>query len=255
MDDAMTLHLRGAEGQMDPRALQRGLGWMLDLLDGPRGAQQPRGSFVVSDLKIGSSIVAVKPRDSDPVALSSIERAWQGIGHLRESPGIPADWDRRMVEHLVALCGITSLRGVDGAELLRADSTPLHLDATVLRHAEQSLAPHRTSLGSVRGRLDRWNERGARREVGLVDEITGRAITVQVPQHLESRVVDALRRTVLAWGLVDRSPVGEKVGLTMEDFEVVADVPHASVENMVGFLGDWTDGQSSVDWVREQRAG
>ena len=255
MDDAMTLNLRGAEGQMDPRALHRALGSLLDLLDGPRGTREPRGSFVVSDLRIGSNLVEVRPRDADPVATRSIERTWRGIDHLKAAPGIPARWDRFMVQRLADLGGVTSLRGVEGTELWRAGEALVRIDGTVQHHARQSLASPRRSLGSVRGRLDRWFGRGQRREVGLVDEVTGRAVSVQVPPHLEERVLDALQQTVRAWGLVDRNPAGDKIGLVMEDFEVLGDAGGPTVESMVGLLGDWTDGQGSVEWVRAQRAG
>ena len=255
MGDEMALRLLGDVDQMDPRALQRALGALLDLLDGPRGTGSPRGAFVVSDLKIGSLAFAVKPHDADPVATSSIERTWTGIGHLGAEAGIPARWDRSMVVRLAELCGVNTMRGVEGVDLSLSDGALIHLDATIQRHAQQSLAAPRQSLGSVRGRLDRWFGRGPRREVGLVDEVTGQAVSVQVPQHLEERVLGALQQTVRAWGLVDRNPAGDEIGLVMEDFEVVEDAEAPTVESMVGILGDWTDGQGSVKWVRAQRAG
>ena len=255
MGDEMALRLLGDADQMDPRALHRALGALLDLLDGPRGTGSPRGAFIVSDLRIGSLALAVKPRDADPLATFSIERTWTGIDHLGTEVGIPPRWDRSMVVRLVDLCGVTAMRGVEGVDLSLSDGAPVHLDATIQRHAQQSLAAPRQSLGSVRGRLDRWFGRGPRREAGLVDEVTGQAVSVQVPQHLEERVLDALQQTVRAWGLVERNAAGDKIGLVMEGFEIVEDADAPTVESMVGILGDWTDGQGSVEWVRAQRAG
>lgn len=255
MDDEMGLRLLGDPDQMDPRALQRALGALLDILERPHGTGSPRGAFVVSDLRISSLAFAVKPRDADPVAISHVERTWEGIDRLGVEAGIPPRWDRSMVVRLADLCGVRTMRGVQGVDLSLSDREPIHLDATIQRHVQQSLAPPRQSLGSVRGRLDRWFGRGPRREVGLVDEVTGHAISVQVPQHLEERVLDALQRTVRAWGLVDRNPAGDKIRLVMEDFEVAEDADVPAVESMAGILGDWTDGQGSVEWVRAQRAG
>ena len=103
MDDEMALRLLGDADQMDPRTLHRALGALLDLLDGPRGTGSPRGAFVVFDLKIGSLTCAVKPRDADPVTALSIEHTWTGI------------------------------------DLSLPDGPPTHLDATIQRHAQQSL--------------------------------------------------------------------------------------------------------------------
>ena len=255
MDDEMALHVLGDAAHMDPRALQHALGALLDLLDGPRGSASPRGEFVVSDLRIASLDCAVRPLDADPVALWSLERASTGIDDLSTTTGVPVGWDQFMVKRVIRLHDVTRMRGVEGVEVVSGGRAPVRVDEVVRRHAAASLTTHHKSLGSVRGRLDRWLHRGRRREVGLLDEVTGRAISVQVPQHLEGRVLGALQQTVRAWGLVDRNAAGDKIGLVMEDFEVVEDTDGPTVKSMVGFLGDWTDGQGSVEWVRAQRAG
>lgn len=254
MDDEMQLRLLGAHGDMDPRALHRALGDLLALLDGPSGVRAAAPSFVVSTLAEGSMKVAVRPRGHDAVAARSLERLWDGVGLLIAQSVTPTAWDRTMLEHLISLGDVTDLPGVDGAELSLSDRGAVRIDGPVQAHARESLHERRTSIGSVRGRLDRWVDRGRHHEVGLIDEATGRAIQVDVPVELKARVRAALDETVLAWGLVRRNENGDKLRLRLEDFEVVEKVASTSVDDMIGYLGDWTDGVDSVEWVRAQRA-
>lgn len=159
-----------------------------------------------------------------------------------------------MLERLISLGDVTDLPGVDGAELSLSGRGIVRIDGPVQAHARESLHERRTSIGSVRGRLDRWVDCGRHHEVGLIDEATGRAIQVDVPVELKARVRAALDETVLAWGLVRRNANGDKLRLRLEDFEIVEKAPSTSVDDMIGYLGDWTDGVSSVEWVRAQRA-
>jgi hypothetical protein len=179
-----------------------------------------------------------------------------GIDLLVDHAGVPPAWSEKMLRSVITIASVTDLPGVDGAELAWGLHAPVRLDGEVLVHAQASLSEKRTSLGSVRGRLFRWLERGTRQEVGLFDEGTGRPVAVDVPPELVERTMRALTRTVLVWGEVRRNQQGDKLRVDMDDFEVI-DVegdPAPSSDEMLGFLGDWTKGVNSVDWVRAQRA-
>ena len=254
--DEIRLHLEGEEGRIEARALIHGLGSLLKLLD-MAAPENERPDWVISLLSEGSADVAIRPAGVvTQEALEGITRVAEGVDALCRDSGIPDGWDQAMVKLLLEVSEVTRYSGVEGASLQWASRSSVRVDREVRAHAEESVSERRVSLGSVRGRLDRYFHRGNRREIGLVDEAAGTAIAVTFEEDLLERVKAAVEETVIAWGEVRRNERGQKVGLRMEDFEVVrADSAHAApVEQMVGTLGpDWTNGANSVDWVREQR--
>lgn len=258
-DDQLQLRLLGPAGHMDARALQQALGALLDLMHDAAASQSPQDlpTFVISDLRTSSALVAVRPSGIvEREALDGLEHLTRGVSALEQGVGVPDAWTEDMVRNIITIGSVTKMAGVEGAELSWHGHPPVRLDTNVLLHAEASLSEKRISLGSVRGRLHRWFDHRSKHEVGLIDEGTGRAVTITVPPHLVDRTLQALNRTVLAWGEIRRNTQGDKLRLAMEDFEVVDDRPSPRTEDMAGILGkDWTGGASSVEWVRAQRDG
>lgn len=254
-DDELQLRLLGQHGRVDARALHRALGGVLDLL--AASARGSRTRWAITGLREGSAEVAMRPRGVIEVeALEGLANFTAGVERLEAEAGVPPHWDVAMVETLISVASVVTLEGVEGAELSWGRHPPVRLDHDVLTHAQDSLSERHVSLGSVRGRLDRYLHRASRREVGLIDDVTGDAVRVTFPERLQGRVIAAMERDVLAWGELRRNDRGQKVRLKMEDFEVLEapTAPRPSADEMIGALGeDWTHGLSSVDWVRAQR--
>ena len=84
-------------------------------------------------------------------------------------------------------------------------------------------------------------------------------MTIRFSEDALPQVVGMVDRRVTVWGPLSRGTDGRKDFLTMEGFEVRRS-PGAderlAVDDVAGSLGsDWTEGLSSVDWVREMRRG
>jgi hypothetical protein len=253
--DEVQVKLLGEPGRIDARGLQRALASLLDVLESFDDADV-RARWAITNLAVASAALAVRPVG---VVLSEtregLDTFLAGVDRLDSEAGVPEGWDERAVRRMIDMASVANLDGVEGVELSWGDHPPVRLDHAVLANSEESVTERHLSLGSVRGRLDRYYHRGSKREVGLLDEVTGEAIKVQFGAHLQQRVVDAMEHTVTAWGELHRSADGRRLRLRLEDFEVEApeSLP-VPVEHLAGVLGeDWTEGVSSVEWARAQR--
>lgn len=248
--DEVKLKILGPHGFIDVRALYRSLGGLIELLRATAAEE-----WVISDLRAASASLSVRPA----VESLDIDRAFddltQGLEQLEQMPGTPATWTAEMLESLAAIGAPRTYDGVEGIEIFLGGRAPIRLSQTLLENISTTLKISNTSIGSVRGVIDRFLSRDGKNEFGLKDEATGKSVRVTFARNLETRVVQAIRREVVAWGEIRRDASGRKVALKLDDFEVVESLPdRTSIVEMIGVLGDdWTKGANSVDWVRGQR--
>ncbi|MCF3137654.1 hypothetical protein LRQ04_00155 [Paenarthrobacter sp. AR 02] len=249
--DEVRLKILGAPNSIDVRALHRSLGGLIDLLHG-----STESHWLISDLKVSSALVKLRPAmPSDVDWEGAFQEILAGLHHLESESSTPSSWGNTMVEALLQAGGLGKFAGVEGVELTLGTDAPIRIDGEIVANASRALKPPNTSLGSVAGKIDRYISRSGKKNFGLVDEATGKSVSVTFSASMEPRVVEAINKQILAWGLLRRDHTGRKVSLSLEDFELVESARGpVSLDDIVGVLGqDWTDGRSSVDWVREQR--
>ncbi|MCP1413567.1 hypothetical protein [Paenarthrobacter sp. A20] len=249
--DEVRLRILGAPNAIDVRALHRALGGLLDLLHGSTDVH-----WFISDLRVGSAQIQIRPpRKTEEEWETAFQEITEGLRHLETDCSTPAAWGDSMLEALVQTGRLSKFAGVEGVEVTLGEGRPIRLDREIVANAARALKAPNKSLGSVAGKIDRFISRSGKNNFGLVDQNTGRSVQVTFTKAMESRVVEAIGKQVLAWGALRRDHTGRKVSLALEDFEVVqAGRRTVSVDEIVGALGtDWTDGRGSVEWVREQR--
>lgn len=251
--DEVKLKILGPHGSIDVRALHRSLGGLIELLKATAAEE-----WVISDLRAASASLSVKPAVEGTIDFNRLfDEITQGLEQLAQMPGTPPAWTGEMLESLAAIGAPRTYDGVEGIEIYLGGRAPIQLSQVLVENISRTLKISNTSIGSVRGVIDRFLSRDGKNEFGLKDETTGKSIRVTFPRKLEARVVQAIRREVVAWGEIRRDSSGRKVALKLDDFEIVESSPvRPGIRDMIGILGDdWTGGANSVDWVRGQRDG
>jgi hypothetical protein len=257
--DELGLRVDGRLGAMDAEAVSLALRALLRLLGPPpadEGAERP--VWALSTLAVGSAIVGVRP--GGVITAEATERIRiiiRGIEELASTPGEPPGWQPADLENLLAFNRVIGMTGVAGVAFLPEGRTERQVEITggLLDNARESLAVASVSIGSVRGRLDRWTERGGHREVGLRDEATGRAVTISYAADLQPLVLEALNHDVVIWGEVRRNAQGYKTSVRATGIEVIEYRPAQPVSQLIGVLGDWTAGEDTETFVDWQRRG
>lgn len=258
--DELHLHLDGPADGIDARALREGLDNLLTLINSVADAvDEPSPDlWLLADLSLSSVSCAVMPPPSlEARGRVRLDTVWTGLEHLARSSGIPESWSERTVRALVGLVDLSKFEGVDGGYLGGDGDRRIQLDARLRENAESSLGVARESLGEVQGQIVRYVNDGKKKELGIRDMSAGRSIKVSFPNHLDDKILEALRShsTVTIWGTLRRNSQGQKISLFAEGLDILEiPRPPETVETVTGALGrDWTGGLSSVDWARRQR--
>jgi len=254
------LHLDGPARGSDARALREGLDSMLTLINSVIDAEDeptPR-LWLLAELSLSSvNCAVIPPPEFEAGGRVRLDNVWAGLEHLARSLGIPPGWSEQAVWALVGLVDLRKFEGVDGGYLGRDGDRRIRLDTRLRENAEGSVGAARESLGEVQGQIIRYVNDGKKKEVGVRDISAGRSIKVSFPDHLDDKILEALRShsTVTIWGTLRRNSQGQKISLSAEDVNILeVPRPGETVEAITGALGrDWTGGLSSVDWVRRQR--
>lgn len=248
--EEVRLTLGGVHGDIDPRALQRAIAGLLDLL-----AAAGIEDWAITELREGSVGLAVAPRAADPDIREKFAAIVGGIDTVSDEQRFPDGWTVQMVNGLIGAAQVEDNAGVTGITLTFGDVGSRPIGDRVRLNAEEIARRGYVSVGSVRGRVHRWVSQKGRREVSLVDEASQRSIRVSFLPAMDERVRDAIGHEIRAWGELRRDHSGQKESLRLDDFEIIdATQAPATVEELAGMLGrDWTGGVGSVDAVRRQR--
>ncbi len=124
----------------------------------------------------------------------------------------------------------------------------------ILDHAERALGRATAALGSIRGRVDRWNEHG-RREIGLTRD-AGQAVAATYSIELSPRILaEAVGKEIEAWGVIRRNVVGQITGMTIEDFAVVTKPRPVPIASLAGIYDSRSgDGFTLAEWLAHRHA-
>jgi hypothetical protein len=250
--DEVRLSVLGEHGSIDIEALHTALGALLDLFK----AGGLAGGMVISDLREGSAQVAVRARYSTPETELRFAEIVKGLNDLAEEQ-VAEGWDSAMLESALGLASVLEFTGVAGVQVSANGTASAVVTPTTRTTAQRELATSSVSIGSVTGRIHRFFDHKSRREFGLIDELTQHSVKVTFSRDMETKVLRAVGKTVLAWGELRRNRDGRKVHLKLDDLRIVGrGRPAPDLDEMVGLLGpDWTGGESSVESVRRQRDG
>lgn len=175
--------------------------------------------------------------DPTPASRTALRTVRDGLLRLRAEPGLPSGWDQSMARELLELAGLPKRCSVHEVELSWPGGGPVLLTAEVHDHVDATIAPATSALGSIRGTVHRYN--GVRRDIGIIDRATGRAVAAKFEEPFRTRLLrmELLEREVVAWGTVVRNARGHKTELHLDGIELVdtATAP-TPVEEMVGLF-------------------
>lgn len=250
-NDEMRFHVRVDPERVDIRVLESSIAAFARLVRAT-GAEK----WTVSDLRLASIEAAVRPSEATIDFEFEFARLADGFASLTQVARPPAGWTDDMLDSVADLRQLIDAEGVEGVELTLGEQHTLEITTEVVQNAASAMSSTPPTLGAVTGKVDRFIDRAGRRNFGLVDEATGDAVTVRFTSQREDDVLRLLGRRITAWGSMRRTPGGKKKELVLEGLEPVdlPEGPPPSVDDVTGILGaDWTDGQTSVDWVRGQR--
>lgn len=247
------MKVEGQLGAITLSALQEVLGNLNRLLKGMGGGEE----WSLAGLDEGSALVAVRPQDSADADVGP--RLLSIVRKLEERPEIPSLEDETTVHRVAVLTSLVGKRGVAGLRVRTDRSSPWSqaplLSPTVRHNALQALNVKGRARSSFRGRLDKVNLRGKTPEFSLFNEARGLALRCNTA---DEEVIDQVKQhvgeLVVARGDLSRNARNQPVHLRVEKLRVVTS-PHrqVSVEDWAGASPGWTDGLSSVDFVRRQR--
>ncbi|CUR54214.1 hypothetical protein NOCA2140037 [metagenome] len=242
------LSLGGEDGQITANVLHDALGETLELLkEAAEISAVDRQVWRIERLRVGSAHIALSAPQGPQVANSLA----QGLDSLRAIAAIPEGWSRQMVKRVLDLGRMVGTGGATSVQLQPGPrAEPRALDAVTIDHAERALGSATAAYGSIRGRVDRWNEH-SRREVGLTRD-SGTPVAAGYASELSPRILaEAVGHEIEAWGVIRRNVVGQVTSMTIEDFRVVERPDPVSISSMAGVyqVGDTF---SLSDWISER---
>jgi hypothetical protein len=242
----------GLDGErIGAQVLQESLGELLDLLhDAAEVVGLDPQDWRVDDLRAASAHVSLAAPEGPAV----VRELLSGVEFLRRSSRIPPQWSLRMVRKVQQLSSHPGSRGTFAVTLTAPSaSDPVHLDSVVAAHAGEALSAEVVNLGSLRGRVDRWNEHSKRSEIGLSRD-EGGTVTVKYGRALSERIVSqAVGRRIEVWGKVKRNLADQVIEMTAEDFAVLEDeTPPVSIASLRG-LYEGRPGDLS-EWLQDRHA-
>lgn len=250
MDD-VGLHLEGDPGQISAESLHEALGDLLELLrETATVADVETQEWRITGLEAASAHVLM----SAPEGLTIANYLRRGLDELRERPAIPEGWSRHMVKHVLDLGRRVGEGGTTGVslDLGNRKTGRRSLGPVVVDHAKRALGSATAAYGSVRGRVDRWNEH-TKREIGLTRE-DGSAVTARYGRALSERIVrEAVGNEIEAWGTIRRNVMGQITSMTIEDFGVLEPTEPISIQSMVGVYRT-DDAFTLEEWIESRHA-
>ncbi|KAB1643524.1 hypothetical protein [Gulosibacter chungangensis] len=244
MED-ITLKLEGQE--IDARALQEGLGALLDMLKsvGEEGDSAP----VLSGLEIGSAIATLSAEQAQVNVIND------GLDALQAGGSLPDAWNERTLEGVRVLHKTLQRQGVSGVSL-STDTSTVAIDTNLIKTLDEIAEGYRQVLGTITGRLYRYSNRNTP-EASIEDENTGRAVKLSLPSELSELAISLLDKRVTARGFIRVNPWTNRYvsmsvrGLAMRSSNVGS---VTSLEGARGLLKGLTpDGLDSVEIIRRQR--
>lgn len=247
------MKVEGQLGAITLSALQDVLGGLNRLLKGMGGGEE----WSLTGLGEGSALLAARPLNREDADVGP--RLLCVVRELEERPQIPSLEDETTVRRIADLTGLVGKRGVAGLRV-RTDlhspwSQAVALTPAVRMNALQALKVSARARSSFQGRLDKVNLRGSTPQFSLFNEARGLALRCNTT---DDEVIEQVKRlmgeVVTARGDLSRNASNQPVHLRVDRLRAVeARRRNVSVEDWAGISPEWTNGQSSVDFVRRQR--
>ncbi|WP_146214477.1 hypothetical protein [Streptomyces sp. ICBB 8177] len=191
----------------------------------------------------------------------ALPRALEAVRELHERPAIPLGANEFAVRKVIKLHQLAGKRGVTGIELSEvgdklARVTPIN--ALVAAHAREAIKEVSRTRSSFRGRLDKINLRARSPEFSLFDENRGLGLRCHLGNRDDADLLEQVKSNVgavvSARGDLKRNSLGQPIHMRVDRLRVIEEASaQLTLHSIAGIAPDWTDGLSSVEFVRMQR--
>lgn len=202
-------------------------------------ADMPQGQHIrwKVQVKEGSNIIQLLPTSPrTPIAqlnqvVQTIEKGVSSLAAGRKKR--PLHFTDNAMKHTKKLAKIANS---DLFISLKTNEKQLLLSAQVTASVDAYLEPHYQDYGSTEGELVVVSASDYL-VFYLVDAVTQQKIRCIVPEELETRVLSAFRKRVMAWGLIKYRADGLPVSIQVDDFKVFqADADLPSIDDFLSSL-------------------
>ncbi|MGW5064247.1 hypothetical protein ACWEQ2_44490 [Streptomyces sp. NPDC004096] len=258
----MQVRLTGDLGAISVLALRDVLSSTVSLLnelDPSAGRSDLHRDWVVTGLAEGSACVAIAA--AHPEGELALPRALEAVRELQERPAIPLGANEFAVRKVIKLHQLAGKRGVTGIEFSEvgdklARVTPIN--ALVAAHAREAIKEVSRTRSAFRGRLDKINLRLRSPEFSLFDENRGIGLRCHLGSRDDADLLEQVKSNVGAFvsarGDLKRNSLGQPIHMRVDRLRVIEEAAiQSTLHSIAGIAPDWTDGLSSVEFIRKQR--
>jgi len=243
------LTLDGPPGEIAAKGLQKALDHLMVLVrDAGKVLGVSGGEWRLFRLELGSAMAGIE----NPAALGVPLLIDQGQSELAESAVIPRGWTLAMLR---ADRDLGLLAGKLGIHAVRLDAgRDRTLSGAIAANADLALQVKHRSLGTVRGRLDKYSSRNGHRDLGMLLD-TGDPLAVTFSSDdLGKKARGLLETDVVAWGLVERNVAQQRIALRLEGIEAApARGLPVPLHDVVGLYADLFPGMTAEEIVKAVR--
>ena len=214
------------------------------------------GEWRISDTGIGSFTLALEWSQlsvNGPSATQTATVLIDGINGLEQEQEIPSELKVAGLRQMQAVAGALKSRGVEHELLVSSGVTGgsgriLHLMA---RQINQLLIKERVSYGSIEGKVELISVHKGNRKFNVYHTVTGKAVECNLPSHLETEIIAALKRRVVISGAIHRNWNGDPHRVEVERLRVLRENDELpSLDELMGSLPNLTGDLSTEEFIR-----
>jgi len=203
--------------------------------------------WAISDLRLASAVAGLTAVGEHSAAGTAAARtAVEGLAHIREGGGMPADWTPNAVAHAKDL-----VRKAGDRARIETAGNVVPFDRA-LRDGLEAIAPWvREFYGSVRGQMTGVNvTRGNR--ASIKPHGGGRVVHVGFPTFLAEQMRAGLLEFVEVEGTLRQNEDGRTYYITAENVRVV-EPPQLTWQDLRGYMPELTEGMTVAEYLEDIR--
>ena len=196
----------------------------------------------ISDTSIGSFTLELDrqkitvdghaPPPTEDILISS-------VNHLDTAQSVPPELPATALRAMATVAGSLRSRGVEHELLVssRVTGAEGRISHPMAKQINQLLVKERVSLGTIEGRLELVSVHSGNRKFNVYHAVTGKAVECNIPNHLESAIIAAIKKPVLVSGSIHRNLNGDPVRVEVHQFRALElDHELLSLDELMGSL-------------------